>query len=295
MTCRDLMANVTAYMDGALAPQDRERFEAHRGACPGCRLHVAQWQTMVGSLGRLEDRGKGAAGTQRDHLLALFRERGLHRAGPRVPGIPLGLATALVAPGDHLAYFWETDEEFVTTAGFVAAGVQHGETSLLLGHAEAHARLATAMSEIGLDVAALQREQRLRFLADRASADGLINELGEQVKSALDRGTPRVRVLGNLGWGRMDSAGDRELLRLEAGVTEAIRMLPVVVACCYEVRRVPGLVLLLGGLECHPLVCRRGTLRHNELFAPRESVLSDLEKQPALFGDPDDGSGEPRE
>jgi DcmR-like sensory protein/putative zinc finger protein len=268
MTCREVMREITAYFEGALTPSDRERFEAHCGACPSCRIVLAEWQTMVGALGRLEDHEASAGDTDVARLVSLFRERGHHREGARNPSIPLGLAGKLASPGDHIVYFWETEEELVATAGFVAAGMEQGETSVVLCHDEAHDRLAAAIGAVGLDVEALRREDLLRFVSGAQSADALLEEVDEQVRSAVDLGAPLVRVLGVLGWRQRGSPEDDELLRLESLVTDAIRKLPVVVACTFEVGRIPGRILMQGGLECHPLVFRRNTLRHNELYVP---------------------------
>ena len=266
MTCREVMREVTAYREGALSPGDRERFEAHCGACPNCRTFLAEWQTMVGALGRLEDRETSATEAGVTRLITLFRERGHHRAGPRNPGIPLGLAGELAAPGDHIVYLWETEEELVATTGFVAAGMEQGETSVILCHDEARDRLAAALRGFSLDVEALRREDRLCFVSGARSADALLEEIDERVRSAVDLGAPLVRILGALGWRQRGSPEDDEILRLESLVTDAVRRLPVVVACTYEVNRIPGRILLKGGLECHPLVFRRNTLRHNELY-----------------------------
>ncbi len=275
MTCRELLQEVTAYLEGAMAPHDIERFEAHYGTCPRCRLQVSEWRTMVRSLWSLEEH-QGTTSAERERLVTLFRERGLHRPGRQDPHVPLGFAGGLVAPGDHLAYFWESEAEFMATAGFVAAGATRGETTVVLGDDETNERVVAAIRDAGLDAEGLRREDRLRFVAGLSSADALLAEIGEQIRSAIDRGAPLVRILGNLGWGRPECPEDRELLRLEAQVTDAVHRLPVVLACCYDVRHIPGSILMLGGLECHPLVCRRNVLRPNDLYMRAERFLPTL-------------------
>ena len=276
MSCGELAQKVTEYLEGALAPPDRDRLEAHRRACPECQLLVGQWQSMVGSLARLEDRSKGVRSSEKERLVALFREHGFHRPERRVARVPLGLGSELAAPGDHLVYFCESEQDFTATVGFVAAGVAQGETCVLIGHDEANDRLATAIRSAGLDAAALRRQDRLCFIPGMRSADALLEEIGEQVKFAVDRGSPLVRILGNLGWGRPDWPGDRDLLRLEACVTDAVRRLPVVVICAYDVRGVSGRNLLLGGLECHPLTYRHDALQSNGLYVPAGPFLAAL-------------------
>ena len=276
MTCPELADAVTAYLERALAPGDRDRFEVHSRGCRRCRLLVAQSRAVVGSLRSLEDGPKGAINPEKERLLILFREHGFHRPGGRNPRIPLGLGNELAAPGDHLAYFWDSEQDFTATIGFIAAGVAEGEACLLLGHEEANDHLGAAARRAGLDTAVLRREGRLRFASGMRSADDLLELIDEQINIAVDRGAPLVRILGNLGWGRPDWPDDLDLLRLEARVTDAVRRLPVIVMCAYDVRRVPGSPLLLGGLECHPLTYRRGALRPNELYVPADRFLAAL-------------------
>lgn len=278
MRCSELADAVSAYLDGELDPVERDRFDSHVRGCPTCRLLFTQSQAVVGALRGFQDDGapRGATDPEKERLVALFHEHGFHRPERRSPGIPLGLEGALAAPGDHLAYFWESDPEFGAAVGFVAAGAARGETSVLLGYEGANERIEAASNRAGLDTAALRREGRLHFASGTRSPDALLDLLGEQVELAIDRGAPLVRILGNLGWGRPGWPAESDLLRFESRVTNAVRKLPVIVMCAYDVRRLPGTVLLLAGLECHPLIYRRGALRSNELYVPAEQFLGAL-------------------
>jgi hypothetical protein len=80
MPCRELVELVTAYMDGALPAAER-----------------------------------APAGKAR--LLGLFRARGPHSRAPLERSVPLGIADAFAAPGDHIGYVWEDDQAFDATAG----------------------------------------------------------------------------------------------------------------------------------------------------------------------------------
>ncbi len=277
--CHELEDQITAYLQGDLPPADRRRFEAHCRSCSVCRAHVAQMKMVVASLGRIGDLREPATGPQKERLLGLFRDHGLHRPGPRRPGVTLGLAQAVVAPGDHLAYFWESEREFEDALGFVAAGARQSETCVLVGLDETNPRVEAGLKRAGLDPAALRREDRLHFVSGESSGDALLEEVGDRVKGAVDRGEPFVRVLGNLGWGKPGWPNDRELLRLEARVTEAIRKLPTVVMCVYDVRGIAARNLLQGGLECHPLTFRRNVVRPNEHYVPAEPFLAALDRE----------------
>ncbi len=50
MTCRDLVELVTDYLDDALSPEERARFEEHLDMCEGCREHLDQVRTTLAVL-----------------------------------------------------------------------------------------------------------------------------------------------------------------------------------------------------------------------------------------------------
>ena len=283
MACHELVELVTTYLEGALPPEERDRFEAHRQGCLGCRAYVSQVRLTVASLGQLQPSADEDPSAEQGRILELFRTRGLHRGTSRDRDIPLGLGNELAALGDHIAYFWESEREFDATAAFVAAGVSLGEVCVLIGHDAANERLLASLEHRGLSVRALKQERQLQVASVRSSADGLLLELDERIKDAVDRGMPAVRILGNLNWGRGAPGWptDREILRLEARVTSAVERLPIIVVCAYDVTSLPGPFLLKGGLDCHPLMFRRDSLRHNEHHVPPERFLGELSAGPA--------------
>ena len=72
LTCQQLVEIVSDYLEGALPPDERERFEAHLEICEGCRRYLDQMSTTILLAGRLneEDLDRGA----KDQLVQLFRE-----------------------------------------------------------------------------------------------------------------------------------------------------------------------------------------------------------------------------
>jgi anti-sigma factor RsiW len=53
LTCAELVELVSDYIDGALAPDNRVRFEEHLAICSGCVNYVNQMRTTIALSGRL--------------------------------------------------------------------------------------------------------------------------------------------------------------------------------------------------------------------------------------------------
>jgi len=53
LTCRELVELVTDYLEDALPPSERARFDLHLDVCAHCRDHVEQLRTTVALAGRL--------------------------------------------------------------------------------------------------------------------------------------------------------------------------------------------------------------------------------------------------
>ncbi len=72
ITCRDLVEAVTAYLEGALSPDERTRVAAHLAVCAQCVAYVEEMETTIRVAGRLRDRAI-ATGTEQA-LLRLFHD-----------------------------------------------------------------------------------------------------------------------------------------------------------------------------------------------------------------------------
>ena len=72
LACQELVEIITDYLEGALPPSERERFDAHIQTCDGCRDYLEQMRITIRLVSMLsEDDMETAA---RDHLLQLFRD-----------------------------------------------------------------------------------------------------------------------------------------------------------------------------------------------------------------------------
>lgn len=53
LTCEELVELVTDYLEKALSPTDRMRFEEHMMTCPSCQAHLTQMRGTIETVGRL--------------------------------------------------------------------------------------------------------------------------------------------------------------------------------------------------------------------------------------------------
>jgi len=55
LACEEMVELVTAYLDGALGPTMRARFDAHLKKCDGCTTYLEELRVTVATLGRIRD------------------------------------------------------------------------------------------------------------------------------------------------------------------------------------------------------------------------------------------------
>jgi len=72
LACRELVELVTDYLEDALAPEDRARFEAHIAACDHCGAYLEQMRVTLRVVGHIDPDGLEPE-VERE-LLDAFRE-----------------------------------------------------------------------------------------------------------------------------------------------------------------------------------------------------------------------------
>lgn len=72
MSCKELVQVINDYLEGALAPADRQRFEEHLAICPGCQTYLDQMRQTVRTVGRLRE--ESIPSEAREVLLRAFRD-----------------------------------------------------------------------------------------------------------------------------------------------------------------------------------------------------------------------------
>ena len=71
IVCRRAVELVTAYLEDALSPRDRARFESHIADCPHCTEYLEQMRRTLEVLGRIEPEAIDAHA--RAELVTLYR------------------------------------------------------------------------------------------------------------------------------------------------------------------------------------------------------------------------------
>lgn len=71
ITCRQAVALMTDYLDGALSEDDRALVEAHLGECEACTEHLRQIRITVTVTGRVRDEDLNPRA--REDLMDLYR------------------------------------------------------------------------------------------------------------------------------------------------------------------------------------------------------------------------------
>ena len=72
LTCKEVVEMVSDYLEGALAPEDRVRFEAHIRACEGCTSYLEQMRETIRLTGMLTEAQVPVE--QRERLRQAFRD-----------------------------------------------------------------------------------------------------------------------------------------------------------------------------------------------------------------------------
>ena len=71
-SCKEVVEIVTDYLEGAMSPRDRERFDAHLSSCEGCTNYVEQMRETIRLTGMLTE--EQVPVEQRERLREAFRD-----------------------------------------------------------------------------------------------------------------------------------------------------------------------------------------------------------------------------
>lgn len=131
---------------------------------------------------------------------------------PRITEIELGINEERVAPSDHIAYFWETEEQFNEAIGFLEIGLRGKDCCVIFGHRDANNKVLSALESRGFTPKQLEGQGRIRVLGGRPAGKDMLSEIGDSFQQAIAAGAPLIRLLGNIGWGHPEWPGELDIL-----------------------------------------------------------------------------------
>lgn len=71
LSCQELVELITNYLEGALSPVDRARFEQHISICEACTNYLSQMRRTIQLTGQLTP--DSIPSVEQTELLTLFR------------------------------------------------------------------------------------------------------------------------------------------------------------------------------------------------------------------------------
>ena len=71
MSCKELVEDITSYLEGTMPDRERQSFDEHLELCPGCRVYIDQMRATIKTVGALRE--ETLSPETRESLLATFR------------------------------------------------------------------------------------------------------------------------------------------------------------------------------------------------------------------------------
>lgn len=193
--------------------------------------------------------------------------------------VELGIKDLRAGVGDHVAYFWETESEFVEAVRFLDRGIRDGEHAVVFGHDEANDRVLAVLRDLGGDVEELRSAEQLTVLGAETTGELMLSRIGAAFQKAIDAGAPLIRLLGNIGWSHSEWPDETDILRFEAKVTTAAASFPCVVICMYDIKTLSGPAVFHGAFGTHPLTIYNNLIRENPVCTSVDEYLERLERR----------------
>lgn len=190
--------------------------------------------------------------------------------------VPLGVGDLTVPVPSHLALFYEDDADLRRRLSFLLPALtEPDQTAVLFGPARRIDEvLGYLADEFGRDVEADLRDGRIVRADGAATADLTLANVASALDRAKARGAGPIRLMGFIGWGEPGWPSDAELLQFEATVNKAALGYPAVIVCTYSISRLPGSIIVYGGIETHPYTILGTTLCENPHYVPPDEFIA---------------------
>src|SRR5215210_2167955 len=118
------------------------------------------------------------------------------------PSVSLGIREETVFTGDHLAYFYETEEEFALAFGFIETGFRGTDHCVLFGIPVDIDDMLKVLRERGWDTPELIAKGRLSILRPELTCEATVTAVSLHFQGVLGAGATFIRFLGKAAVGR---------------------------------------------------------------------------------------------
>ena len=186
---------------------------------------------------------------------------------------PLGFLDRAVGVPSHICLFYYDDIELRESLSFLALGLADPtQATVLFGpRARLEVILGYLAEDQGRDIVADIREGRITLVDGAPTDSETLANIGRTMDALMERAPSLIRFLGFIGWGEAGWPSQEDLLRFEATVNEAVASYPTIAICTYNANRLPGPLLIFGGIETHPLTIIGDSVCENPHYvSPRD-------------------------
>ncbi len=192
---------------------------------------------------------------------------------------------AAIGPHDHACLIYGSENEWKDAViPFLLAGLGRGEKCIYVAEAHRAVRIRSLLRRRGIKVRFMERQGHLVILdSSEVYAPGgvfepgrMVRHLVKETKQALSKGSPALRVSGEMAWALKGLPGTDRLLEYEARLnSELFGPYPCAALCQYD-SRLFGPDIIKAVIMTHPLVVyRRAVLRNFYHISPADLPVGD--------------------
>ena len=165
---------------------------------------------------------------------------------------------AVIAPGEHLGLVYSNDlGRLRWSVPFLADGLKSEDACLLVASPGAQQAILSGLKERSPEVDSLISSGKLGVVSGEPTADAMFEAAERFLRSAVDAGSSRIRIVGDMAWCFGMGLPETELANFELRYDMFLaHRYPVISLCQYDARLFSG-IAILGALKCHRDIYRR--------------------------------------
>ena len=261
MRCGQVDELLGAYVLKALPDREGSIVEEHLASCA---RHASALQEMARSTSLLTPLAKPREPPPklRNRVLSAIR------AGSATPTVSLGWRSESLPVGSHVCAFHSGDEQLKEMMGFIRTGLDEAATfGVVFGdRGRFNTLLGWLRDGYNGPLDSLLKRGKMALIEAAPRVEQLEEQIGERLDRAMREGYDTIRFLGFIGWNQPGWPDLDALVEFESKVNQVVRAYPAVIVCTYDMLRLPGLSLVRGGLQQHPITVLGTQLLENNPY-----------------------------